>query len=230
MGTDSVINLHNHTHFSDGLFSPQMIIEHAVDEGITHLAITDHFETSKVPSLSAEGFDRYLSVVRTLDKKFEGVIKVLAGVEIDTNPQRCDLDSLPVEKLNELDLVLLEYVNSPQLGGQRLEGLEYFISQLEVPCGLAHSDLDIIFSGCSPEELADLFHSYGLFVEINTAWPYKRDGSYFFEHAERYYRGFDGRVKVSVGTDTHRDLSCISTYSLAYSFVERIGIEDALLL
>lgn len=229
MGTDSVINLHTHTHFSDGLFSPQKVIERAVQEGITHLAITDHFETSKVASLISTELDQYLSVINTLDRKFEGVIEVLAGVEIDTNPLRCDLESLPIEQMNDLDLVLLEYVDNPRFGGLGLEKLEDFISGLEVPCGMAHPDLSASFPECSPGELADLIHTYGLFVEINTAWPYKRDGNYFFECAEEYYREFDGRVKVSVGTDTHRVLSDISKFSIAYNFVERIGIEDALL-
>jgi len=229
MGAGSLINLHTHTRYSDGDFFPEEVVTRAADDGLTHIAITDHFETTKIRCLSSNAFSDYLSVIRSLQKKFKGGIDVLAGVEIDTNPARCDLGGLPFEKLNELDLVLFEYVSDPVCGGIGLDDLEEILSQISVPCGLAHTDIQRIFGERGPEETAELIASYGLFVEINTAYLYKREGSYFFELAERFFQEFRGRVRISVGTDVHHSLSEISNLRTAYGFIRRTGLETDLL-
>ena len=37
-----VADLHLHTHFSDGTYSPQELVEHAVEKGLSAIALTDH--------------------------------------------------------------------------------------------------------------------------------------------------------------------------------------------
>jgi histidinol phosphatase-like PHP family hydrolase len=224
-----VINLHAHTTFSDGQFSPENIVEKAVEDSLTHIAITDHFETSKVASLKTSDFDRYLSTIRNLGGKYDGTIEVLAGVEIDANPDRCDLRNLPFDLLNELDLVLFEYVNDQWRGGASLEELDGVLSKISVPCGLAHCDIKLSFPGKGPTELADLLSSSGLFVELNTACPYRRGGMTFYEQAEDVIRHFGGRVRLSIGTDVHRQLSEVSNVQSVHSFVKRLDLMDSLL-
>ena len=46
-----MIDLHSHTYFSDGELSPEQLLQRAVHNGITHLAITDHDCTSALEGL-----------------------------------------------------------------------------------------------------------------------------------------------------------------------------------
>ena len=43
-----MINLHNHTTYSDGRFEPEEIVRAALDAGLTHIGISDHFRTAKL--------------------------------------------------------------------------------------------------------------------------------------------------------------------------------------
>lgn len=224
-----MINLHAHTTFSDGLFPPEAIVERAAKDGLTHIGITDHFETSKVASLKAGDFRTYLRRIEELRRKYEGTIEVLAGVEIDVNPERCALDRLPFDMLGELDFVLFEYVNDEANDGDDMEDLDRILSKISVPMGLAHSDIKSCLAGMGAAEIADMLSSRDLFVELNTALPYRRDGMTFYELAEDVIREFKGKVKLSIGTDIHRRLPEVSNVEAAYRFVRRLDLEDDLL-
>jgi tyrosine-protein phosphatase YwqE len=171
------MNLHNHSSYSDGDFSPEQIAAEAARGCLTQVAITDHFETAKVRRcLTSEQLDGYIREIRSLNEKYDGSLRVLAGVEIDTNPDRCALDELPIDLLNRLDLVLFEFVNDEWNGGSSLEEIAPLIDRIRVPCGLVHTDFATVFSGVSPQEVADQLACHGLFAEINTASIYKRQG------------------------------------------------------
>jgi histidinol phosphatase-like PHP family hydrolase len=223
MGADSLINLHTHTKFSDGDYTPEQIVATAEKKHLTHIAITDHFQTSKTHSMFAGDLENYIGIINELGKMHPN-ITVLAGVEIDTNPERCDLDSLPIDLLNKLDLVLFEYVQTED--GTSLEDLDHILSKLDVPCGLAHNDIERNFGAASPEAVADYIASFGVFVEVNTAWPYKRDGLMFWEKAEKYFEAFKGKVLVSVGTDVHHNLAEVYNLEKPYRFLRRTGLLD----
>ena len=228
MGTGPMINLHTHTVYSDGAFLPDDIVRRAFQGGLSHIAITDHFETAKVPSpLKVEHFERYMNNLAALKEMYRGKIEVLAGVEIDTNPDRCELESLPVDLVNRLDVVLFEYASDPINGGRQLEGLEDFRKQLTGPlCGLCHWDMDRIYPHRDSEELANTLKVMDLFVEISTSPFYTRDGLPYFLHAERFYRSFKGKVKVSIGTDTHRRIDEVVNLKIGQEFIERLGLEN----
>ncbi len=206
-------------------FTPQEIIKAAAEWGLTHVAITDHFETSKTDCLESKDFDKYLETLRSLDQG--NGIRVLAGVEIDTNPDDCDLECLPIDDLNELDLILFEYVGSGK--GSSLEQLEDLIKAIKIPCGLAHNDLAKNYAGYEPNELADHFASFSVFVEMNTAWPYIRKDKPFYQLAERYFPAFHGKVKLSIGSDMHETMSDLVNLEGPYFFVRRLGLEEDLL-
>jgi len=220
-------NLHVHSQRSDGSFSIDDIVDEAIRGGLNAVAITDHFETQKVRRcVTSESIDEYLREIGEARRRVDGRIRVLAGVEIDTNPERCPIPSLPVEKLNQLDLVLFEYVNDEYNGGCSVFELDPLLSRLSVPCGLVHTDLEKAFGGISPEDLANLLQSYGLFVEANTAALYARNGRQYYEHAERHFRAFKGKVRVSVGTDAHRTLTEVSNVAKGYRFLEEMHLLD----
>jgi DNA polymerase (family 10) len=224
-------NLHVHSLHSDGSFSIDDIVHEAIRGGLDAVAITDHFETQKVRRcVTSASLDEYQREIREAQRRVDGRIKVLAGVEIDTNPERCDLRSLPVEKLNQLDLVLFEYVNDDWSGGCSVFELDTLLSRLDAPCGLVHTDLERVFGGISPGDLANMLQSYELFVEANTAVLYARDGKQYYELAERHFRAFRGKVRVSVGTDAHRTLTEVSNVGKGYQFLERLGLLEDLIL
>ena len=220
------LNLHTHTLFSDGDFTAEQIIRTAEEHGLTHIAITDHYATSKVHSLPPNGLEDYIASIEEL-KAQHPKIRVLSGVEIDTNPYRCDLDSLPIDLLNRLDIVLFEYVQTPD--GTALEDLGMLLESLKPKCGLAHNDLERNFKGWLPDDVAAYIASFQVFVEINSAWPYARDGAMFWEKAEDVYRAFRGKVPISVGTDVHHHLSEVYNLERPYQFVKRLGLEKDLL-
>jgi histidinol phosphatase-like PHP family hydrolase len=230
VGAGSLINLHAHSDHSDGSFSVHEIVSQAAKGGLTHIAITDHFETDKVRKcLTEREFPDYLRLIRSFDRKHDGGLRVLAGVEIDTNPERCALDELPIDLLNQLDLVLFEYVNDSDMGGSTLRELDRLLTKIKVPCGLVHTDIEKVFCGISPEEVAELLESYGLFAEVNTASLYQRDGVPYYEAAERHFCAFRGKVRVSIGTDVHRTLTEVTNVKKGHDFVRRLGLTEDLL-
>ncbi|MDD1772919.1 MAG: PHP domain-containing protein [Methanomassiliicoccales archaeon] len=224
------INLHNHTIFSDGDFTVEEVVRSARDSGLTHVAITDHFETEKLPSpLRKENFDRYLDCIRSAGDSVGNGMKVLAGVEIDANPERCDLYELPFDMLNRLDLVLFEFVDDPLNGGVPLNELRSLVKELRVPFGFCHWDMDRIYRDREPEWLADKLAEIGAFVEVPTSQHYARQGRFLYEHSERFYRAFDGKVKVSIGTDMHHSLDQVGNIDRGLRFLRDNRLCDQLL-
>jgi histidinol phosphatase-like PHP family hydrolase len=225
MGAGPLINLHTHTRYSDGDHLPDDVVRSAYSAGLRAIGVSDHFMTTKVPSpLTKEEFPRYLRHLRSLRMMYEGKMSVLAGVEIDTNRRRGRLDELPFEMLNELDFVLFEYAEDPVQNGISLEELGAIRAKIEAPCGLCHWDMDRIFPGADPEELADKLHSLDLFVEVSTSDYYTREGLHFYELGERFFHAFRGKVKVSIGTDSHRRLSEVGNIGRGVEFVQRLGL------
>ena len=64
------VDLHIHTSYSDGAFSPEKIVDTAIDAGLEAIAITDH--------------DNVLSHQIALDYAKDKSLKILPGVEINT--------------------------------------------------------------------------------------------------------------------------------------------------
>jgi len=225
------MNLHTHTIWSDGSFLPEDVVRRAFSGGLKHIAITDHFETRKIENpLRADRFPRYLRNIHAVRMMYEGRINVLAGVEIDTNPNRCDLKNLPFDLINQLDIVLFEYVNDPVNGGIDLDQLVEVRSKIDLPCGLCHWDVDRIFKDLDPGILADKLRDLEVFVEVSTSQFYSRGGKQLYEHGERFYRAFDGKVKLSIGTDSHRRIDEVVNISKGQEFVKRIGMTDQMII
>ena len=225
MGTGPLINLHNHTTYSDGDFTVEQVVAAAEGGGITHLAITDHFETAKVHSLLSAQFEKYLDEIHAAAQRHPNV-RVLAGVEIDTDWSRCDLELLPIDLLNRLDIVLFEYIDDD---GASLEALEPLLSQLRPLRGLAHMDLERIYFEKEPDEVASRFRDFNMFVEMNNALPYRRYGVPFYELASKYYEAFRDRVRVSIGADAHHSLEAVFHLERPYRFARSVDLMDDLL-
>ena len=73
------LELHAHTHFSDGLLSPEQLVEFAVERGVSVLAVTDHDSIDGVlPALEAAGTR----------------LEVVPGIEISSTLETHDLHIL----------------------------------------------------------------------------------------------------------------------------------------
>ena len=99
-------NLHTHTKHSDGALTPEELVEAAVHSGITHLAVTDHFETAKLSdesTVAAEDLAAYARKLQALARANAARITLYVGIEIDFGKRRVVRDLH-----NELQLVLRE--------------------------------------------------------------------------------------------------------------------------
>ena len=67
-------DLHIHTYYSDGVFSPEKIIDTALDVGLQSIAITDHDNV-----LAYDIAQKYIS-----EKQYNNKIELIRGIEVNT--------------------------------------------------------------------------------------------------------------------------------------------------
>jgi len=67
-------DLHIHTYYSDGVFSPEKIVDTAIDVGLQAIAITDHDNV-----LAYDVGQKYIK-----EKGLEGKIELIRGIEVNT--------------------------------------------------------------------------------------------------------------------------------------------------
>jgi len=135
--TPMKIDLHTHSHFSDGAHSPQFVVERAGRNGVSHLALTDHD--------CLEGF------LATEQLDLPDTLQMVAGVEISTlwdnleihvlglclDPQYSGLSELLTNQQQRRRERLREIDRKLEKAG--ISGLDQYMSDL--PCcapGRAH--------------------------------------------------------------------------------------------
>ena len=168
------INLHNHTTHSDGRLAPRELVQAAVDAGLTHIGVSDHFLTAKLPSdrtVTPEGVESYVRELREIGQEFAPQIRVLAALEIDFSFHRTDLEFVCHAAANDpqfssLDYLLFEYVGEP--GEGTIEELLDIRPGLPFPVGLAHPHLAATFGRYRPEVLAHMLATGDVFFELCT--------------------------------------------------------------
>lgn len=69
-------DFHIHTNYSDGVFSPEKVVDAAIEAGIDVIALTDHDNI-----LSFEIAQNYVEKLKNEDKK---TIKIIQGIEVNT--------------------------------------------------------------------------------------------------------------------------------------------------
>ncbi len=244
-----MINLHNHTTWSDGRFSPEEIVQTALAAGLTHVGISDHFRSAKLGAsgyyVVIEEFDRYVAELRSLGAAYAGRIQVLVGIEIDFS-ERTPLAQLwrkgfQETPLNTLDYVLFEYVADRDWRGYPLSALISYRRWLHVPVGLAHSFLARNFAPTLPAtELAQTLAEQRIFVELNTAEEYTAAVSPadepvpYYRYPDPYNGAFfaachEHEVLFSVGSDTHRYLEHVAMVEDAHDFLRAQNLAERLI-
>ena len=224
---DIMINLHNHTSFSDGRFSPREIIEAGIEFDLTHIGITDHYMTRKVDSIPFDGLSSYTLEIRTLAEEFQDEIKVLCGVEIDACKERTDFSKMQYEDLKLLDLVLFEYVQNDIWKGMPLWELLGIRNNITCPVGLAHNDIGKNFSHTKYDELIAVLESNSIFIELCPSLRNSKLNKPYYQFAEGFFASLrDSDVLISIGTDTHTNIKNVGNISPALEFIERYGLME----
>jgi hypothetical protein len=226
-----MMNLHNHTNYSDGKFSPRDIVEAAIKAGLTAVGISDHYRTTRARSLASANLDEYVEHVRRLAIHYKDRIRVLVGVEIDACPERSeDLAYLPVAQLNKMDFILFENVQDEDAGGMGLWELFDMRKELGPPVGLAHNDIARNFAEIDTAVLIPVLETNHLFLELCTSTRHSKLQRPLYRHSAEFFAKLKGTsVELAFGTDTHDDLDDVGRIDDAYAFVQEHGLEKNLM-
>jgi len=149
--------------------SPAEIVEAAVDAGLTHVAVVDHFQTEKLggEGLSPGDLPDYVAAVREAGRRSRAGVKLLVGIEVDFCKERTDFAPLrKAETYAGLDFVLFEYVQERRFQGAALGELLDIRAGVPCPVGLAHPDLAAVFGDFLPRSAVELLANHGIFVEL----------------------------------------------------------------
>lgn len=139
MSINQLVDLHNHTIWSDGKNKVDELIENVIKHNISSIGITDHYNTSKCTSISPSKLNRYINNLTKSKIQYENKINILRGIEINCLPFN-DLQKVQYKDINKLDYVLLEYLECLN-SSISLEDIAKLISNFKIKVGLAHTDL-----------------------------------------------------------------------------------------
>ncbi|MFH1849400.1 MAG: PHP domain-containing protein [archaeon] len=232
-----MINLHTHTRYSDGGMPMRTLVGRAVEEGISVLAITDHYEyflgfrhcrslrmLHKLLIHVKEKGISYCSDISSYFRKIDALngiypINILAGLEVDLGTLR--LTRRAVSAFSKCGLVLVENVRTEK----DLMWLSWMRCLLPEHVCLAHPWL----RGFDRDYLLDFLESHNIGLEMNTAWHYGNSLScgkgFLFEAQEEIYRGMRGRrIPLFIGSDAHRKSEPLDT-GATQRFIRAWGLE-----
>lgn len=239
-----MINLHNHTTWSDGYLTPQQLADAAIAAGLTHVGITDHYHTHKlIRSHKYVDLHRlldYIVEIRLLAKWHADEIKVLAGLEIDFSARTQLEPLLTSQLLNQLDYVLFEYVADAEWYGYPLDDLLVIRPQITVPVGLAHNPLARNFELLlDAADLVTTLEDNAIFIELcpsrrnavfapdgRPVLPYRYPTPYNEALWEALSRS---QVLFSIGSDAHHGTAEVEELSDAWKFLDEYGLLDHLI-
>lgn len=82
----AIANYHIHSTMSDGLFTPEQVVQQAVEHGMKYIALTDHHPLPSKEIGDWEKFtvsDHDFERLQELKRKYEGQIDLALGIEMD---------------------------------------------------------------------------------------------------------------------------------------------------
>jgi histidinol phosphatase-like PHP family hydrolase len=221
-----LLNLHNHTPFSDGAYDFDEICQAHLDladirvDGVgfsDHLFCTPSSREVKSPSDFAKLFEketrRYLSLVREVQARWTGRLQVFCGCEINWPLNRHLLDQIR-EMLAGFDFVLFEYVD-----WAGLTQLANRVRRWTCPVGLAHFNVADQCPHTSLEQVVRTMANARIFYEINSLHMTVSLSDPWFKIMPEH------RIQVALGTDTHDDLDCLASLGKLDEFVTKAGLD-----
>jgi len=225
-----IYNLHNHTPFSDGAFTPDEICDAHLklrEIRIDGVGISDHLfctpssrevrDEREFERIFAAETRRYVEHMQEVRRRWAGKLQVFCGCEINWPLNRKFLDLIRT-RLHGIDYVLFEYVD-----WAALTQLAHQARRWPVPIGLAHANVAVQFPNTSMDQVVRTLANARVFYEISSKLiP--------LEAHERWFSLLpQHRVAVTLGTDTHDDLSRLHDLPLLHEFAVRHGLEEKFL-
>lgn len=182
-------DIHNHTHWSDGDGTVEMLINRARKYHLQELGICDHYE-------AIEHKRTYNQAIRDEIKNLQDV-KVVVGVEIRIGT----LLRLSTEELNGLNLydyILVENIEYQADIPDTLQKVKNLLNSLQCKIGFAHLDLERL--GEHRKQVVDFMGQHNIFLDFNF------EGTFYINLIQGYGQIEDvlvSGVEVVVGSDTH---------------------------
>ncbi|MDP4147026.1 MAG: PHP domain-containing protein [Bacillota bacterium] len=206
-----LIDMHNHTVWSDGANSAVELIEDAIEKNIKILGFTDHFNTSKCPSISPEQLSLYIQEIVSLKEKYKHKISVLIGIEINSILFPMSFENLSFNQFEGIDFVLIECIDllSDKF---RLKDLEKYLNRFKCKVGLAHTDLFRLGTKHEVEGgigyVVDFMKRNNIFWDINSNSAYECfDNIIYHQNQEEITELFEklikNQIEITVGSDKH---------------------------
>ncbi len=218
------MNFHIHSTWSDGTYTPEIIVKEAIKRKIDKIAITDHYFTQKTASLPAKYLKMYVEDLKALRVKYGQELDIYIGVEIDFSP-RTDIDNLP--DFEGVDFLLFEYVQDELWDGYPLWMLLKLRKRYKQPVILAHNDISKNFRDADYVSLARVMESDRIGIELNTNYNYTKLDMPFYRLAEDFFRVVrEYNIPVSVGSDMHDDLNELANVEDALTFIQELKLDE----
>lgn len=224
-----IYNLHNHTPFSDGAYTIDELCDaHLSVAGVEvdGIGVSDHLfitPSSRAPSDPSD-FDRifagevrsYVEQVKEARERWADRLDVLVGCEISWLRNKNFIDAIPA-MLDGFDYVLFQHVD--------WAGLTQIANKARkwpCPIGLAHVDVPTAMPTTSLDQVVRTLANARIFYEYNARYSPLPEGDDWYNLLPRH------RVTVSIGTDTHDDLSCLESIGDMAAYLSRRGLDDRL--
>jgi histidinol phosphatase-like PHP family hydrolase len=221
----SLQNLHNHTRFSDGAYAIDELCEAHLelrDPIVSGVGISDHLfctpSSREVTSerdaerLFARETRRYVEYVNEARERWRGRMQVFCGAEINWPLNRALLGWIR-GMLTGFDFVVFEcadWAGLTQLANQA--------RRWPCPLGLAHANVAVEFPNTAMDQVVRTLANARMFYEINSKLlPLGEDDRWFNLLPQH-------RVAISLGTDTHDDLSCLRDLKTMHDYAVRRGL------
>lgn len=218
-----MIDIHNHTIYSDGEHKPETLVINALDLGINTLGFSDHHRAFFMEKPKYKSIEVFLREIERLKDKYRDKIELLAGLELNVNfKDEKEEERIPFEYLDNLDYVLIERIEGLAAFEGSLKHLVRFkdigriIEKINTKVGLAHTDLlelGRIYGGKKGIEygldyVLSTMKECEIFWEMNTQPQYgyfdyiiENMGSVevnmLFDRLRKY------NIEIFTGTDTH---------------------------
>jgi histidinol phosphatase-like PHP family hydrolase len=224
-----MMNLHNHTTYSNGLFTADKIIEYAINSGLEYIGICDTFGNKNI--YDSKTLESYINDIKRYALLYPK-IKILVGLEIDTSSEELlqAFDSLESNVLNRLDYMLFENVQDDDKNGMPFFQLINMRRKMSIPIGLAHNDISRNFVDVNQDNLISVLESDRIFIELNESVKFVKFSKPYYIFADTFFRKIRNRdVLISIGTDTYDFLEDVGRVKEAYNFVERMGLQKNLI-
>ena len=224
------VNLHVHSAYSDGQFTPESLAAQAVENNVAVLGISDHFFTRKTGSIFPDILPRYIDELDRVAALFKDDLILLKAIEINTLEFFLTGQNLPpMSNLERLDYVLLENISNIPRAGVPLRHAIQLSQDIPIPVGLAHTDLPMAFPGISPSDLISRLDSAEIFIELNEAYRRPGERKPFYRHYGSYLEAaWSSGLTFSAGSDVHSQITGGALQAM--SFLADFGLDDRLFI